>query len=61
MTTIRKMRWAVRRHSNWLSWLLMLIGLILILISVPTWVWIAIIGLGLIFIGILVRRRKYLV
>ena len=61
MSTIRHMRGAMRRHANWLSWLLILFGIILVLLSVPKWVWITLIGFVLIGIGILLKRRRFFI
>ncbi len=60
MSTIRHLRWMMRRHASWLSWLLILLGIILVLFSVPKWVWLTLLGLLLIGIGILLKRRRFL-
>jgi len=61
MSTIRHIGWVMRRHSRWLSWLLIAIGLILVLISVPKWMWVTFLGLLLIGLGILLRRRRFFI
>ncbi|MFO7262795.1 MAG: hypothetical protein A6D91_00035 [Bacillaceae bacterium G1] len=59
MSAIRHLAWAMRRHASWLSWLLIVFGIILVLLSIPKWVWITLIGFGLIVLGILLKRRRF--